>query len=317
MEAGGAVVGSFGCIPFLASFRGTDLPAATGNTLVVEPSYRNHSVKLIARFFKQTEFALLTSTTTGGASRQVFRRLFKMELMPQEGFSDALFWVLNPRRFASACLERTVRNTVVRAVGKVAAPALLAAEGALRRRWARPANGQLTTRQLDPQAAGDEFDALWARKSSADPRMMVERTAAAVRWRFGTPAAQDKSRLIGSYEGSRLLGFAALVTSVGRNGIKKANLVDLFVNGDRPDVVQGLLSAAFADARERGTDVLEVVGLPPSVRRCLAAARPFSRRLAPPGEGSYLYLARDPELSAALRSPGAWYASAYDGDEAF
>ena len=345
LEDGGAVVGSFGCIPYVVRFQGVDRHAATGNALAVDPAYRRQSLKLIARFFRQDGPALLVSTTTGDASRPVFRKLYKMRDVPGDDFPRAMFWVLNPRRFVSAALAglsrpadlgfvgaavrtvycarpgmvRTADPTSggVRGLAERVASRLLALDSTFRRRgFPRPDAG-FETRRFEGADVDESFDDLWTRKTAFDDRLMASRSAECLRWRYGAPGAEGRSWLIACFRSASPAGFVALRESEGRGGLRKLNLIDVFAADDDPTVIRALFGAAYREALERDADVLEVFGLPATVRRVFASCSPYRRRISRPGEGTYLYLTPDPWLAGPLRSPDEWYATANDGDEAF
>lgn len=308
MEAGGSVVGSFGSIPFVVRYQGADHLAVTGNALAVDPDHRSRSMSLMAPFFRQTEPSLFVSTTTGDASRAVFRNLFKMRVMPAADHGVALIWVLDARRFLAAAMGRF--GPAVAVPGSLAGAPILGLESA--RRWLRVPRPVLEIRPIAAADAGPEFDDLWRRKTSTDPRLMADRSSDAVRWRYGIPDARQPAWLLGAFRNGSLDGFIALRRSTGQGGLRKLDVVDLFADNDDPSALLSLLNAARHAGLEAGDHVLEVLGLPDSIRRVLKLARPFSRVVSPPGSETYLY-----RSSLGLGDPADWYASANDGDESF
>jgi hypothetical protein len=88
-------------------------------------------------------------------------------------------------------------------------------------------------------------------------------------------------------------------------------VVDLFVADDDEGVVAELLGAATALARELGCHVLEVIGLPASLRAVAAGSRPLERRFP---VHPWLFRAVDDELGETLSEPSVWYPTLFDGD---
>jgi hypothetical protein len=315
LEVGGRIVGAFGSIPLLVRHQHRDLLAAVGNSLAVDPAYRGHSLKLITAFFRQPDVDLLLSTTTGEAARQVYSRLFRMENMPQEAYYRSLFWVINTARFADALWAS--RGSVAGRLGAAMATPLLSAERLVRGRQPRARAPGVRVRRIGAAEIGEEFDELWEEKSGGDPRLMAHRSAECLRWRYHKPVPPPGPAVLCATARGRLVGYTVLVPAVGRSRLRKMSIADVFVPGDRGDVLSSLLAASYEAASDLGCDVLEVIGLPPDVRQSLLAAKPYTRTVAAPGAGPYLYKAREPKLTSALKSAGAWYASANDGDEGF
>ena len=80
---------------------------------------------------------------------------------------------------------------------------------------------------------------------------------------------------------------------------------------DDGSVVDALLAAGYQWAREHGCHVLELMGLPSSIRSVAERSRPFSRTLP---TYPFFYKAPTRELQGALQGENAWYPSIYDGD---
>jgi hypothetical protein len=118
--------------------------------------------------------------------------------------------------------------------------------------------------------------------------------------------------LLAARRDGALAGYAALVRSdKPDNGLRRWQVADLLAPGDDPEVVRALLRAAWEHARRDGADMLEVFGMPASLRPLVLEGHPLRW---PKASWPYLYKAKDPALQESLRSPDAWYPTLLDGD---
>jgi hypothetical protein len=76
-------------------------------------------------------------------------------------------------------------------------------------------------------------------------------------------------------------------------------------------VLGALLAEALATARAEGCHVLELVGLPRTLRQIAERWRPLARTM--PVWPAYCR-AQAGEVAEALARPDSWYLTSYDGD---
>ena len=160
-------------------------------------------------------------------------------------------------------------------------------------------------------ACGVDLDQFWQAMQRDNPRLLAERSGAALVRHFGDGA---DPRLLRCRRADELVGYAVLAPMPAPAlGLRRLRIVDLMALGEAPEIVDALLLAARALAVEEKFHVLELIGYPAEIRDRAHATGPFSRRLP---VWPYLYKAEGARLAEALSRPERWYACPYDGDAA-
>ncbi len=314
LEVGDQIVGNFGSIPMLFHSGRRTVPVAASNSYAVDPEHRGHSIKVLTPFMKQGGVEMVMVTTAGDITSKLCHQLFKAEALPQPDYFQALFWALRTGPVAREYLKKRALRGPTLIAARFLLPTLLRCEGLVRgRRPGAPAAG-LTVERCAPEQIGPEFDELWQRRTLDETPFMAERSAEVLRWRFGLPRNRERTRIIVCRRGGHLVGYGVVERTGRVPDLVRGNLSDLLAEGDDPAVIGAILRGAHDHARADGCDILEVVGLPPRVRRALHTARPYTRQIVTGGIGSYIYRCREPALSEVLRAPEAWYACSSDGD---
>lgn len=317
LEGEGGIVGYLGNVPSLFWFRGKRLRAASARSFVVDPPFRGSSLRLAGAYFLQGEVDLLLNTSANATAGQVFR-LCKARQLPQRDYDIGLLWITDPKGFLGAfARQRGYPNVLSRILTTTMLPAAFIAFQYARRHFDRAclANRHMAVDVIEPDCAGPEFEAMWSAYREAHPdRLLADRSAAALRWHFGTgSAAERRSRVLAVSLDGMLLGYAVVTREDSeRLGLKRLRVSDLLAMDDDPLVIDTLLAAAHRTAREDGAHVLDLIGFPTQVRsRALAnCARPYAL-----DAWRYWYkVPDDGELDAELGRESAWYASPYDGD---
>jgi hypothetical protein len=287
------------------------LLAAVAAALVVAPDFRGQSLQLCMAYARQTQADLLINTTASPQASKVFQFL-KFQKMPQPHYDRSYYWVLRTSGFLQAALRKKgIARTISRIGGVVLAP-LLWGELKLRRRGPRFRGERLALKILDAEAIDHHFDELWHRKLAGERKLWAFRTSETLRWHYGHIKGANRPFLTCAYKGDRLFGFAAFVRQdAGHIGLKRARLADLFVERDDPDTIRQLLEVGVREARQRGAEMLEIIGFPPHIRRLVESYRPFELRNE---AWPYLYKSPQAELQRTLASPDLWYPCLFDGD---
>jgi len=311
LEEGARVVG------FLANrlqvywLDGHPLRAAVASAMVVAPSSRGETMKLVMAYVQQPHVDLLLNTTAAPQTSKIFE-FFKFHRIPQPDYDLSYYWVLRPGPFLAAGLRKKgLPGGPSRVVGAALGP-LLRLEGAIRRRGPRDGQGPGSLRVLGTGDVGSDFDDLWRRRVAEGRRLLADRTAPTLRWHFAAEGRSPPARLVCAYEGARLDGYVALVRNDSAQiRLARAYVADIFVADDDPATVRRLLVAAARQARADGAAMLEAVGFPEPLRRLLTSFHPFSLRN---DAWPFLYRAREAELDRILSEPGLWHACLFDGD---
>jgi hypothetical protein len=310
LEADDEIVGFFGNIPRRYHHDGRDLLVCVGTSWAVDPPFRTRARDLCAAYFAQTEPDLLLATTANRSVGRIFMK-FSAEPMPQASYQQVLYWILDGNGFLrSALRKKEVRAPLRKAAGLAVSP-ILAVGLALRGRPGRLRAG-LEAEVIPLSDVDEEFDELWRRKLGERPRLYASRTADDLRWHFEPGADAGTVGVLRCRRHGRLDGYVVLLrTEAPDIGLVRARVADLLVADDDARVVDALLAGAYEWGRHNGCHVLELMGLPPSIRSVAERSRPFSRALP---THPFLYKALTPELGAALAEEDAWYPSVYDGD---
>jgi hypothetical protein len=304
-EEAGRIAGFFGSIPALYRFRGRRLVAGIATGWAVDPGARGRGAFLAQRYFRQPHVDLLVNGTANEASA-VLSTHFRCVRTPSVWVESTLRWPVS----ASALLAKLVP------AGWLFGPALRLAFAASAVRPPHPiADPERVISQLAPGEIGAEFDALFERVAAADDRLLADRSAACLRWRFDAPYL-DVS-LLCLRRGGQLDGFAVLEHLVSETrGLRRVRLLDLLAAPDDAEAAHALLWAAFDHARARGADLLEASLLPSRAEpRTLSRAR---RLRWVGGTRDVFVLPRDAELSAFFEQrgtgPDGWWLTEFDRD---
>jgi hypothetical protein len=310
LEDDSRIVGFVGNIPMRYRLGDGVLTVGTARAWAVDRAYRKHTGELVRRYFEQPHLDLLLITTASVAAERRLRDV-GAEPLPQRDYAQVFFWVVRPAGFlAAAFRKKGLASPLATILSRVGAPALALLGTVARRRPGKRIPG-LEPRVVPLGDVGVEFDALWDAKCRDDHRLLSYRTAADLRWHFESIEEKGGLTILACQRERRLAGYAAIVRDHTPEGLVRARIVDIFVDGDAGDVIDSLLAAAFADSRQHGAHVLELVGFPRGIRAHVARYRPFVRRF--PGMPFY-YKALRPHLAGVLENEDAWYATMYDGD---
>jgi hypothetical protein len=311
LEAGGKIVGYIGNISLLCRYGDRTLSAVTAHGLVVEPAYRGVGVSLNSAFFRQKAVDLYVCTTTIPAVGRISEAL-KADPLPQSDYWTVLFWVLRPSTFVDSMMKKLAVKSLVSRAGGALGSLAISADSSFRKRRPIQSSKHLKVTEIGVREIGEEFQALWLDKASEQIRLLTDRSVGALRWHCEIPGDRGITRVLGCSKNGRLLGYAIVRHEPpDENGLRKSIIVDMLVREDESTVVEALLAAAYSQAKFAGSDILEVMGFPETIRRVFAQSRPYQRKYP---ACPYYYKAADPELHKALSDASAWYACPFDGD---
>ncbi len=277
-EVEGEIVGYLGNIPLLYQYGEQTLLATTTTSYSVDPAYRSRALGMVGSFFRQRGCDLYLNTTATQASGKIMQA-FKADQLPQRDYEAVLFWVLDAQDVLHSLAQKLgVSDKLGAAAAWLGSPALRGDIVLRKRRPTRTGTGRLSCRELCLDEIGDDFQGLWLGKLHEKPRLLACRTPEILRWHFLIPNSGRVTQILACYEGSRLAGYAVVLTQTVRQlGLRKSLVADLFVAGDKPEVITELLLSTYEVAQENGSDVLEVLGFPEEVRSICRAWRPYTR----------------------------------------
>jgi hypothetical protein len=311
LEAAGQVVGFLGNIPLLCEFENKTLAAAATCRLAVEPAYRSSTPLLVTSFFRQKDVDLFLNTTATVAAGKIMTALRAVPL-PQPDYGNVLFWVLRPRKFMNTVLGKAGFAGALAGAGSAIAAIALRGEMAIRRRTPKANLKQYSIVETAVNEIGPEFAPFCALATANSPRLFSKRSPEIMRWHFSPPGSSRVARMLACFDSGRLLGYAVVRhESSPKNDVHRSLIADLMVHPQNDFVIDTLLAAAHASARNADSEVLEVLGFPKHIRERLQKWRPYSRNYP---ANPYFFKARDNALQERLAIQDAWYACPFDGD---
>jgi len=312
LESEGQVVGYLGNITQLYRYGDRGLTAAISHGLVVEPAYRGASLSLVAAFYRQKSVDLYL-TTTAIESVGKIARVFKSDPLPQIDYDTVLFWVLQPHPFAEVVMRKLELGPTLSWMGGVATSLAIEVDGILRRRGPSRGSESLTVTEVGVGDIGEEFQLLWEQKLNEKPRLLADRSPAALRWHFQIPGDRGSAHVLCCRNNRELLGYAVVRNEPPNEatGLRRSIVADMLAKQDDPEVLKALWAEAYDQASQAGSHVFEVLGFPESVRKVCSQWHPYTRKYP---SCPFYYKASDHALHELFSDGRLWYASPFDGD---
>jgi hypothetical protein len=300
----GRIVGTLTNVPMLYELAGRPLKCAIASSWAVDPDYRSSSLLLTMSYFTQTRVDLLINGSANETAARVMSA-FGAHPIPAPDYNCSYFWILRPRAFATAALER---RQVPGARWLSLPAALLLALAAFPGRLPRKPAAEI--RHFD--SFGEEFDRFWEKLRRHPGRLVAVRTAEALKWRFSQAWWPEKPIVVGAVRDGELLGYLVLVAPAREHsrGLRNYLIGDLQALGDSPAVVRTLLRAGLRAARRRGAGSVQWIGWAPQKRQ--AAVSLFPRKYRTRGHWPLYYRVASAELKSALSEPDCWDFSPFD-----
>jgi len=310
LEAEGRPVGYVGNISLLYRYGERTLTAVAGRGFAVEPAYRGVSLSLGAAFYRQRSVDLYLTTTASEVVGKI-ARAFKSDPFPQSGHTTRLLWVLQPHPFAQAVVKDLGLWPKLSRIGGMLASVGVGTDTILRRRWPRRCPTCPAVKEISVSDIGDDFQTLWMEKLNERPRLLADRSPAALRWHFDLPGDAANVHVLCCYKNGELLGYAVTRNDQTQTrGMRRCIIADMLAKQDDPTILRALWVAAYEQAKNTGSHVLEVLGFPEGIRQVCAEWKPYYLTSACP----FYYKAADPILHKIFLDDAAWYATPFDGD---
>jgi len=307
LEAEGRPVGYLGNISLLYRYADRTLNAVTGCGFAVEPAYRGVSLCLGSAFYRQGSADLYLTTTASEVVAKI-ALAFNSDPLPQAHYATRLLWVLQPYSFAQAVAKDLGLRPTFSRIGGMLASVGVGSDKILRRRWPRRCPTCPAVKEISVRDIGDDFQTLWLEKLNERPRLLADRSPAALRWHFEMPA---NVRVFCCYKNGELVGYAVTRNDqILANGMRRCIIADMLAKRDDPAILRSLWVAAYEQAKHAGSHVLEVLGFPDGIRQVCSEWKPYYFTSACP----FYYKAADPILHRTLLDSMTWYATPFDGD---
>jgi hypothetical protein len=312
LEAEGGVVGYLGNISQIYRYGERTLTAVTSHGLVVEPGYRRASLSLVAAFYHQKSVDLYLTTTAIEAAGKI-ARAFGSPPLPQADYDTVLFWVLQPYPFAEVVMKKLELRPTLSRVGGVLASLAIGGDRILRRRRPRSNPTGLSVSEIGVSDIGTDFQRLWEQKLNEKPRLLADRSPAALRWHFQMPGDRGTVSVLCCRESGELLGYVVVRNEPPNEatGLRRSMAADMLAKQDDPRILTALLDAAYDQAERAGSHVFEILGFPENVRTLCSQWHPYERKYP---ACPFYYKASDDTLHKLLSDGLLWYATPFDGD---
>lgn len=310
LEDDGKMVGFFGNLPLAGVFNGKPVRIACASAWGIHPDYRDHTEAMCRAYFEQPNVDLLIVTSAIKPTARRFEQ-FGGAPIPQPDLAEIPFWIVDSWGFLRAAFRKKGQGKTMAWISGLLASVPLDFTMRLKGRRPYGALNHITPVGLD--GVDDAFDDLWARKQKElKGRIVSVRDAAALKWCFGLGSNHSETKLIRFDKDGTLHGYVAVVTEkVPDIGLKRLKIADVLIENDDPDVARALFAAAYEYGIAKRCHVVEVIGLPPSLRALVNKHKPYSR---PMPTQPFYYKVVNLALADTAADPDGWYVSAFDGD---
>lgn len=310
LEDDGKMVGFFGNLPLAGTHRGKPVRIACASAWGIHPDYRDHTEDMCRAYFEQPNVDLLMVTSAIKPTARRFEQ-FDGAPIPQPGLAEIPYWIVDAWGFLRAGFRKKGQGkTMAWVMGLLASVPL---DFTMRMRGRRPYGSINHITPVKLNGIDDAFDDLWKRKQrELNDRVVATRDATALKWCFGLGSNNDETRLIRYDKDGVLLGYVAVVLeTVSDIGLKRLKIADVLIEKDDPDIAKALFAAAYEYGIAKRCHVVEMIGLPPSLRRLIDKHKPFSRPMA---TQPFYCKVVNPKLADTAADPEGWYITAFDGD---
>lgn len=310
LEDAGEIKGFFGNIPQVSWLGGEPVLISSARAWALDPDYRTETPRLCEAFFGQANVdVVLISSANPPAGKRCLA--FGGSKMPQPGYGDILYWVVDAPGFLKAAFRKKGKGPFM--AGMLGLLGSVPLDFSMRIAGRRPYGALDNITPIGVGAVDEAFDDLWSRRKKQLPEVMLaSRDAATLSWYFSLGAAKDEVRFLRYDQDGVLRGYAVLVREdAPAIGLKRMKIADLFIDDDDPAVLRSLLAGAYEYTMAKQCHVLELIGLPQGLRAEVMKTKPMSRPMA---TFPFFFKALKPALADRLAAPQTWYVTAYDGD---
>lgn len=308
VEAENEIVGYLGNIPLKYDYAGRNLVGAASYGLAVDPNYRNYSLPLIGRFYRQSQAELLLNTTANSQAAPVYR-MFRANQVPVGDWNRAVYWITNYRGF----MDRVLSTKKVPMASVFSIPVggcMRLKDSIINRKATAPSNScRVCTRDY----FDERFDTFWneAVKQSCG-RLMATRSREILDWHFRCDISSGKAWLATVEDKHALIAYAVFCRqdSLGF-GLTRVRLVDFQTLSGRTELLIPLIAWGLDRCRKQRVHMLEAIGFAHRKKEILEGLAPYRRELP---SWLYFYKANSATLAQALFDPQVWDPSCFDGD---
>jgi len=308
VEADSEIVGYLGNIPRKYDYAGRYLIAAASHSLAVDPNYRNYSLPLIGRFYRQPQAELLLNTTANFQSAQAYR-IFRATQAPVGDWNRAVYWITDYCGFIDRVLS--TRKVPMASIVSVPVGGFMQLKDSMVNR--KPTWASDCCRVCTYDCFDERFDAFWkeaVRQSCG--RLMATRSREILDWHFQSGMSLGRTWLATVEDRSGLIAYAVFCRQDSPGfGLTRVRLVDFQTLSGRAELLAPLIAWGLDKCREQRVHMLEAIGFAHRKQEILQSLAPYRRALP---SWLYFYKANNATLAQALFDPQIWDPCCFDGD---
>lgn len=302
--AAGEIVGSLGNLPLSYTFRGESVLVACGRAWIVAPAYRGFALWLVEEHNIQPSVSLLVNTSAGPMAFNTFNALWNR--VPVGDWGTIPYRVVGYRSFATRAL-RKLHVPLAPVLAPPAGAALWLKDATFGKALSK-ARGSIVIETVD--RFDSRFDTFWVELARQNRNtLMAKRDSATLSWHFAVPTRDRRLWIFTASKNNKLRAYC-IVKRVGHTPDVRMRLVD-YQSIDRDvDLLSPLLDAVLRRCVSERVSLLDKPGLGVAKMAVFDEFAPYRKKQS----WSFFYRAVDSDLGAALREPGVWDPSEYDGD---
>ncbi len=291
--------GYLGNVPLAYQFQGRSLKAAATHLWVVEESARRHSILLLNRFLNQK--ADLVLNTTASIEAQKIFEAFHAARVPARDYDIALFWITEPRGFATSMLKK--KNIPMARLLSIPLGALL--------------SFKCPSPKIDPSIAeqtsfGPQFDAFWEELAKRSKTILCHRGQRWLEWHYKNALAQNKLWIFTTGDQNKLESYGVFLQNYyPLLGLTRMRLVDYQSLDETHASLGPMIDLALHKCRREKIPMLESIGFGDQKRRILESKKPLRRKIP---SWTFFFKSKNAALMNELLESDNWDPSSFDGD---
>jgi hypothetical protein len=300
------VVGYLGNIPLPYEVDGKPVVAMASHAWVVDAPFRNYSILLLERCFRQENVDLFLNTSSNRQSSGILA-LYSSRV-PVGAWDQSIFWITNYDGFATGWLSMK------------GAPALgllsyVLSRALVMRDLANGSPGSLdrgvNVEFLD--SFDERFDLFWtALRKQLHYCLLAVRTREVLQWHFKYALLKQQVWIVAILRGTEILAYSIFFRQDNAEyGLTRMRLVDFQCLNGNIGLLLSMLHCVVDRCRKEKIHMLECVGITPELKEVVASLRPYQRSLP---SWLYYYKVANQNLTSRLTSSRVWIPSCFDGD---
>jgi hypothetical protein len=308
LEVDDKIGGYIGNIPLTYEYQGGRILAAASYRLVVDHKYRNYSLPLVGRFFRQPQAGLLLNTGVNSHAGPAYR-IFRAEQVPVGIWNRAVYWITDYSGFMARAL--VAKKVPIPNALSIPLGGAMFLKDFVCNPAPKPRRDGYTVLSYDH--FDERFDTFWeelVKESSG--QLLATRSREILDWHFKYHLSCGRAWLVTAEQNTRLLAYAIFCRQDSPSfGLTRLRLVDFQVLAKRTELLIPLVAWGLDKCREQRVHMLEAIGFAHRKQEILEGLAPYRRDLP---SWLYFYKANDSALAQSLADPRVWDPCCFDGE---